>query len=258
MQAIATCHQQHQPCVLVTVVATEGSVPRETGTKMVVATERCYGTIGGGRLEYQVIAKARDCLTRGGQQPVCQQERVVLGTELGQCCGGVVTLLLECLPPNGFNIVLFGAGHVGQALVRVLMNLSCQLHWIDSRPEAFPDWLEDSAVTGVSTYLLEDPAELVAAMPPASDYLIMTHDHALDLALCEQVLRRDDVHFVGLIGSATKAARFRHRLLQAGISPEQLERLVCPVGMPEIRSKQPGAIAVAIAAQLLSLREVHA
>ena len=163
-------------------------------------------------------------------------------------------LFFEIIRPCDFQVVLFGAGHVGQALTQVLTGaVPCRILWIDSRPGQFPAAVPDN----VETRAAQDPVAQVGALPPEACCLVMTHSHELDQNLCEALLRRGDFAWLGLIGSATKQRRFMQRLKQKGLTQAQLARLTCPIGIPGIQSKQPGAIAVSVAAQLLQLREAR-
>ena len=220
--------------MLVEVIQARGSVPREAGTRMLVAADEVAGTIGGGH-------------------------PVALGPSLGQCCGGALTLRFTMLdeaivtawpePPPRFTLHLFGAGHVGRALVQVLAEVPCRVVWVDEREDEFPATLLAANVERVCV----EPVEAeVANGRPGDFYLVLTHSHALDLALSEAILKRGDFGWFGLIGSATKRARFEHRLRERGIGEALLARMVCPIGMPGIEGKQPGVIAVAVAAQLLA------
>lgn len=163
-------------------------------------------------------------------------------------------LVDACLAPRP-HLLLFGAGHVGAALVRALAELPCRVTWIDAREDLFPALVP----ANVRTEATDTPEALIAAAAPGSCYLVMTHEHALDQHLSEQILRRierrDDVQWFGLIGSATKRARFIHRLQQRGIAPATLARMACPIGLPGIEGKQPAVIAASVAAQLLQLWE---
>lgn len=159
-------------------------------------------------------------------------------------------VLLERIAPEPFHIALFGAGHVGQALVRVLAGLPCRVTWIDEREAQFPADIP----ANVTALLVDAPAAEVDALPAGAWFLVMTHSHALDQTICERVLRRGDFAYLGLIGSRTKRVLFERRLAERGIASEQLARLTCPIGVPAIRGKEPGVIAVAVAAQLLELR----
>jgi xanthine dehydrogenase accessory factor len=162
------------------------------------------------------------------------------------------TLLLERLDVPVTPLYLFGAGHVGRALVSVLSGLPFEVTWVDGREGVFPELLP----ANVSAHASPDPAELVREAAPGACFLVLTHSHALDYEICREILRRDDFSFAGLIGSHTKAARFAHRLARDGIAAERVGRLVCPIGIAGIAAKQPEAIAVAVAAQLLRLREL--
>ena len=246
--------------VLVRVDACQGSVPRGVGAWMAVFAQHQVNTVGGGHLELQALTQAR-ALLRGGQaSPVL---RYALGPSLGQCCGGVVDLAYETvqatdaealrrrLQPDRQAVALFGGGHVGQALVRVLLNLPFEVCWIDSRDEIFPS----SVPAQVRCEHCDPVHSAVGALEPGSRVLIMSFSHAEDLdvvAACLQRLReRDDLPYVGLIGSKSKWASFRSRLRLRGFGEAELERVTCPIGVSGILGKEPEVIAVAVAAQLL-------
>ncbi len=161
--------------------------------------------------------------------------------------------LWQPLPPPGFCLSVYGAGHVGSALVQMLAPLALRLRWCDPRPE-----LLAQAPAGVHCEILDSPAEAVAQAPAGSAHVVLTHDHALDLALSEAILRRDDVCWFGLIGSQSKRTRFRQLLAARGFSPAQIARMHCPIGVAGICDKHPQAIAIAVAAQVLQLRETLA
>lgn len=160
--------------------------------------------------------------------------------------GGNITVR-ERLDEDRPAVWLYGAGHVGQALARVLVTLPMRLTWIDSRAELLPTQLSSQAHTVVA----EDPVATVRTAPPGTRFLVMTHSHPLDYELCKAVLERGDQAWLGVIGSKSKSARFRSRLSRDGLEPEQVERLVCPIGVSGIQSKEPAAIAVSVATQLL-------
>ncbi len=246
ISALNEMQARGQPCVLVTLVEDAGSTPRDAGAKMLVSADSCHDSIGGGELEQHAAALAREMLIRGERQP--KLERIALGATLGQCCGGSILLLLEPLGQYRAEIVLFGAGHVGRALAGILAALPVRLHWIDSRPESFPPLLP----SGIAVTLSEDPVDEVESLPPGCWYIVMTHSHALDEELCEAILRRGDFGWLGLIGSATKRARFEHRLRMRDIPEEALARLHCPIGIEGVQGKLPMEIAVAIAAALIA------
>ena len=160
-------------------------------------------------------------------------------------------LFFEMISPSRFQVALFGAGHVGSALVNILAGTSdCRITWVDSRAGQFPPELPSN----VEARLSDNPVAEVEDLSEQAYCLVMTHDHQLDQDLCEALLRRNDFAFLGLIGSATKQRRFSQRLREKGISEQQLERLTCPIGIPGIESKEPGVIAVSVATQLLQLQ----
>jgi xanthine dehydrogenase accessory factor len=230
------------------VVQTQGSAPREAGTRMWVGANEIRGTIGGGNLEYSALKIAREMLLSGETR---RERRFALGDSLGQCCGGSVTLAFsfkestEEKAETKFDVVLFGAGHVGKEVARILERLPCTLTWIDPRPDVFPE----AVAANVRVVIEEEPAWMVDEAPAGAFYLVMTHSHALDLELVERILKRGDAGFVGLIGSETKAAKFKLRLQKKNISAE---KLVCPIGIFKA-GKHPAEVAVSAVAQLLEL-----
>ena len=264
-----------QPACLVSVHASRGSVPRERGAWMAVfadlavGTGGIIGTIGGGQLEFQAIGEARRLLRESIQSTKSQPQeeapvvRYPLGPSLGQCCGGEVHLRYELvnhadvpalsrrLMPLLAPLALFGGGHVGKALVQVLGNLPVQVMWIDSRDEIFPTAVPDN----VTCEHFDPVHAAVAQLAAQARVIIMSFSHAEDLDVVAACLRRQrvqcDLPFVGLIGSQTKWATFRHRLAARGFSDAELARVHCPIGMPGITSKEPEVIAVSVAAQIL-------
>ncbi|GDX04084.1 xanthine dehydrogenase accessory protein XdhC [Buttiauxella sp. A111] len=238
--------ERREPCVLLTVLADKGSVPRNCGTKMIVGREHTYLTIGGGHLEYQCIAMARAMLDKHITQP--HTEHFNLGARLGQCCGGMTSVLFEPLIQAQPQMTVFGAGHVGQALVALLSTLPCHITWVDERPDLFA-----CAPKGVKTFQAEEPLDAVHAAPAQSYFIVMTHSHPRDLELTEAILKRGDYRYLGLIGSQTKRQRFEYRLAGKGITPDQLSTLRCPVGLPDVKGKLPAEIAVAIAAEIIAV-----
>ena len=251
---------QRGDVVLARVAEVQGSGPREVGAWMVVTEWATINTIGGGRLEWEVTACAR-ALLRGEEERV--RQRFALGPSLGQCCGGVVHVDLERVSAYDWPRVaptlqtpmtplnLFGGGHVGRALVSVLAPLPFALRWVDSRDEIFPEVVPEGVVCEHS-----DPVHAaVADMAPGSVVLVMSFSHAEDLDVVAACLTRQrehgDVGFIGLIGSKTKWATFRHRLEARGFSAEELARVTCPIGVPGITGKAPEVVAVAVAAQVL-------
>lgn len=262
------------PVVRVVVAATRGSAPREPGATMLVTASREIGTIGGGHLELVATRIAREML--GASHAAARTDRFSLGASLGQCCGGIVELefrrhepaelatLAEALRardasggwamPHETRLWLFGAGHVGKALVRVLSPLPFAIAWVDSREAMFPADLP----ANVKPIHTPDPADEVARMQERDWALVMTHSHDEDFAICRALLEDGRFGWAGVIGSAPKTARFRQRLAQRGFSAHHVSRLSMPIGIGGIASKEAAAIAVAVAAQLLQLREAQA
>jgi xanthine dehydrogenase accessory factor len=297
--------------VRVVVAETRGSTPREAGACMLIGESVCVGTIGGGRLEWELIAAAHELLA--DESTAARVRKSVLGTDFGQCCGGVVSTWLErftradldllraatdactkgpailvstlergqvqrrllCAPDESAQglrapmvlagnasgrlilrerldaqfpaVWLYGAGHVGRAVAGLLLELPLRVTWIDSRPQ-----LRDTPGVRYEP----DPVASVAEAPSGTYFLVMTHSHPLDFRLCHEVLKRNDFAWLGLIGSASKSARFRSHLRRVGVHDDAVARLVCPIGIEGIRGKWPAIIAVAVAAQIM--REVCA
>jgi xanthine dehydrogenase accessory factor len=297
---IAKTLEEHGSCAMVSIVEVEGSAPREVGARLLVTPRGYHGTIGGGALEWQALARTQ---ARLGKGPSVELSSQALGPELGQCCGGRVRLLTEVfdrsqLPSvqalaaeeqrRGFSTVsriltdrversiapagkppaksafiesfgerrrplyLFGAGHVGRALVLALAQLPFDIRWIDSRPDAFPS----ASPRNVTTVFSSAPPSELGSAPDQSFVLVMTHSHPLDLAIVEKALREGRFGYVGLIGSATKRARFASQLRAGGIDETALASLVCPIGIGGITGKQPAIIATAAAAELLQRDEL--
>ncbi|WP_028226755.1 xanthine dehydrogenase accessory protein XdhC [Paraburkholderia ferrariae] len=169
-------------------------------------------------------------------------------------------LLTETIAPNDFPVVLFGAGHVGAALVRVLGTLPCRVRWVDERDAAFPspEAFAALAAPNVEIDANDAPDEAVDTALPGTSFIVMTHDHSRDLELAERILRRGDFVFFGMIGSHTKRKQFEHRLAARGIDPLQIARMKCPLGVDGIVDKSPEVIAISAAAQLLQAIEAHA
>ncbi|MDO9001975.1 MAG: xanthine dehydrogenase accessory protein XdhC [Aquabacterium sp.] len=262
----------HRHALVISVDEIKGSTPRGTGTRMLVSTTEVDGTIGGGHLEWQAIDLARHALQENAQPTAPWTRTFPLGPTLGQCCGGVVTLRFAplndatladwALPPPRFHLELHGAGHVGQAIVRLLVDLDCTVRWIDERAEdarlpntkqpGLPSLEMLASLPPHIQWLDTDAAEHeVRDSPTNACHLVLTHRHDLDLRIIDAVLRRGDFRFAGLIGSQTKRAKFRHRLTEQGITPETLDRLTCPIGLSGVSGKEPAVIAIAVLAQLL-------
>ena len=252
----------HSNAILVRVQATQGSVPREPGAWMAVFEGSTVATVGGGRLELDAIVHARALLR---DTTLARVQHYALGPSLGQCCGGQVSLsftpvskddipALELqLRPSTVPVALFGSGHVGAALVQVLGLLPVDLTWIDSRDQPFPADLPANVRCEHSNPVQGAVAQLTAG----SRVLVMSFSHAEDLDIVQACLLRQraqgDLPCVGLIGSKTKWATFRHCLEAKGFGDAELAHVTCPIGVPGIDDKRPEVIAVAVAAQLLQV-----
>jgi xanthine dehydrogenase accessory factor len=296
---------------MVTVAELSGSGPREVGARMLVACDgQIFGTIGGGRLEWQALAEVQRMMTELRKAPA--RKYYALGPELGQCCGGAVTLFLEIFDKEDLDFVrkasheeteghdftieikplvdgaerivsaspttmgdafvslsdgrvwarfenhstpvwLFGAGHVGHALVNALAPLPFHVTWLDSRADQFQE-THSQRITCITS---QDPVADLDRCPTGVFVVIMTHSHELDFELCEKALRQDRYGYVGVIGSKTKAARFRLRLKKAGLDDDAVARLVSPLGVATIKGKEPSIVATSIACQLLEQHEMR-
>lgn len=251
--------QKNSPntAVLITVAEAKGSAPREAGTRMVVTADSQTGTIGGGRLEFEAVNQARKLLADPVTNTLTQ--KYALGPLLEQCCGGSVVLDLSKMsldeaskaiksPQPDMNLYMFGAGHVGRAAARALAPLPFNTAWTDSRDGEFPDEIPRGCTRNIS----DNPVAVVEGAQPGSMFLVFTHSHQLDYEIIAAVLARGDAVYCGLIGSATKRARFEKRLLdEPGVTLKNLEMLTCPIGVPGIGGKEPEIIAASVAAQLL-------
>ena len=256
-EAVARLRRERVPGVLVTVTAVRGHAPREAGAKMVVSADATWGSVGGGNLEETAVARARLALEDATREPssLVMSLSDKARTEHGrQCCGGEVTLLLEPLPVVP-AVAVFGVGHVGLELARILARHDLELHLVDSRAEQ----LEvgrlaclDDAVATVHVHHAPVPELVLGSVPAGTHVLVLTHDHAEDFALCDAALRCAHLGSIGLIGSAAKWTRFRQGLLVEGHPEEAVARIVSPIGDPAVAGKQPATIAVAVAASLLA------
>ena len=355
IEQLARLTQSGAKAVLVTVARTRGSTPRAPGAHMIVGTEACHGSVGGGQFEHRAVEHARSLLAEGSPFP--SLVRFPLGASVGQCCGGAMELVFEpitaggadwisaaraltaagrpwgrrvplgkdetrvfdadsvssvfdlaaeterarsllagadssaalarsqhaagtdgldekattdvshsdvspadashidlclidvCLPPE-LQVLLFGAGHVGRALAEVLGRLPMQVRWIDARADAFPA----AIAPNVDVICTDTPASEVRRAPADAIFLVLTHSHALDFELVKAILERGDFRLCGLLGSQGKRSRFEQRLRARGLPEHAITRLHCPIGVPEIASKEPEVIAIAVAAELLQLR----
>jgi xanthine dehydrogenase accessory factor len=253
-RTLASLSAAGTPFVLVTVAAVRGHAPRSAGSKMVVTAEAAFGSVGGGNLEAVAVSRGRELLAAGERAP--ELLNVTLNPQGGphgvQCCGGEVTLLIDPVYPARPAVAIFGAGHVGWALVHVLGILPVELHVVDSRQAQ----LEPSPALPAATLHLHHapiPESALEGLPAGAHLLVMTHDHAEDLAILDVALRREGFGFLGLIGSSAKWAHLQRKLREAGHDQTTLKRVTTPIGLPGVPGKSPQAIAIATAAQLLGV-----
>lgn len=255
-QAVQLLRRERRAGVLVTVVDVRGHAPRDPGAKMVVAIDDMWGTIGGGNLEETVLVRAREMLEHSMTAPeqltvgLTDQTRADHGR---QCCGGEVTVLLEPLPVVG-AVAVFGVGHVGLELARILVRHDLELHLVDSRAGQLTDerlaCLDDDRAT-VQVHHAPVPELALGALPHGTHVLVMTHDHAEDFAVCDEALRSTHLASIGLIGSTAKWARFGRGLRVEGHDEDALARITCPIGVPDLPGKEPATIAVSVAVDVL-------
>lgn len=280
---------ERENVVIVRVLSIKGSVPREVGAMMAITASAQIGTIGGGRLEWDAAAHAREKLAQ--TEFTSEAKRYALGPSLGQCCGGMVELAFEAyskgdiwpvlalsslidgkgyeypskltepqasltLHAEPFHISLFGGGHVGRALVNAFAALPCRVSWVDSRDEIFPDQLPAN-LRAEHSAPVQAAVHDMSVVEVGSHVLIMSFSHAEDLDIVAACLDRQrktrDLKFIGLIGSKTKWATFQARLRERGYSQDELAKVTCPIGIGNIKGKEPAVIALAVAAQLMSL-----
>lgn len=249
-----------EPAVVVGIAGTRGSTPREAGATMLVMRAAQAGTIGGGALEWMALDRARRMLAEGTRSVDLE---VPLGPEIGQCCGGHVAVSLRLADGAALAtlrrreaaasraapaVLVFGAGHVGQALAAALAPLPLRTTLVDSRPEALAGLPE-----GVAARCSALPEAEVDAAPAEAAYVVLTHSHALDFLVAERALLRRDAAYVGMIGSDTKRVRFLRHLRQEGHAPDLAAPLVLPIGGTGLRDKRPAVIAALVAAEVATL-----
>lgn len=243
--------------VIVRIEATQGSTPREAGATMIVGVAGTAGTIGGGQLEFYCIDLARALLDGGPAQVI----DIPLGPQMGQCCGGRVRVAMEpataahlaalrtteaAAQAERPQVLIFGAGHTGGALARSLSLLPLAVTLIDDRPGQFAE-LPDL----VGCLRLDEPEAALAAAPAGTAFVMLTHSHALDYRLTEAALLRGDAAYVGMIGSATKRARFEASFRRRHPGNPALAHLVCPIGGCVVDDKRPEVIAALTTAELV-------
>jgi xanthine dehydrogenase accessory factor len=256
--AVEALRCERRAGVLVTLVTVRGHAPREAGAKMVVAADATWDSIGGGNLEATAVARARAMLAEGTSRlpelmSLALNDKAPVDHGV-QCCGGEVTILLEPLAVVP-SVAIFGLGHVGVELARILARHDVELHLVDSRAEQASDralaGATRDALARVHVHHAPVPELVLGQVPKGTHVLVMTHDHAEDIALCDVALRCSHLGSVGLIGSSAKWSRFRVKLAEEGHGPDALARITTPIGLPDVAGKDPATIAVSVAADLV-------
>jgi len=256
LSAVAQLRRDGLPAVLVTVIGVRGHAPRNAGAKMVVGADHTWGSVGGGNLEEAAVQRARELIESGAAEPETQEARLnehARNRHGRQCCGGEVTLLLEPLPARPV-IAVFGIGHVGYELARILSRLEVQLHLVDSRAAELDELRLADVTDGIADVTVHHALlgeQVLEMLPRGAHVLVMTHDHAEDFALCDAALRIPTLGSIGLIGSSAKWTGFRRRLAEQGHEQAVIDRITSPIGIPAITGKEPAVIAVGVACSLI-------
>lgn len=239
------------PFVAVTVVDTVGSTPQERGSKMLVTAEgRQFGTVGGGKIEARCIEEAK-ALLADREAPKTRFHQWSLEKDIGMTCGGIVRVYFEVFNVARWNIVVFGAGHVAQQLVDLLLRLDCRVTCIDTREE----WLSKlPASPKLTTVLSESMPNEVANIPDGSFVVLMSMGHTTDKPILIEILRTRTFPYLGVIGSNSKAKRLKQDIRDAGLPPEAEKAFFCPVGL-DLGSDAPAEIAISVVAQMIAVRD---
>ena len=256
-QSIQTLIEGHIDFVSVVVTDMQGSAPQEPGAKMLVTADctdsPVEGTIGGGKLELFAIEQAK-LLLSSKQQNTTQTMQLNLQKDIGMTCGGIVDLFFETYHHDHWNIAVFGAGHVAQALIPVLLTLSCQVHCVDNRSEWINKLPESPALIKITTDHLDEAIEQL----PENSYIVsVTQGHCEDVKIIATLLKTRTPPFMGIIGSDSKAVLLKKELKDLGVDPSVIEQIHCPIGLP-FGDDIPAEIAISIVAQLISIRDVQA
>ncbi len=255
-EELLALQQQHVGCVLVTLVEALGSTPQDTGAQMLVTSAGLHaGTVGGGKVEAKALLVAQELLE--AQAPKPRFVTWTLRTDVGMTCGGSVKLYFEPHPVGGngadWPIWIFGAGHVAQALVPVLLPLPCSLTVVDPRRE----WLDRfPRARHLRVIAHDNPADLVPEMPDNAFLLCLTKGHASDRPVLQRALAERNFPYAGVIGSKAKAAVLRKEMIAVGLPAKRAKQFFCPVGLP-FGSNHPYEIALSIAAQLVAARDAQ-
>lgn len=234
LETLAAVRAERKACALVVPVRGDSA-----GSRLIVTADDVHGTLGGADHDAAATTLARTLLDGEGAPGLAS----LTGASL-------LEVFIDVLRPPDFSLVLFGAGHVGRAVVRTFADIDCRVTWVDARDDAFPASIPDN----VDVTITDTPEAEVAAAPPGAYFLVMTHSHPLDEALCESILRRGDFAYFGLIGSVSKRRQFEKRLEARGMTKERLATMTCPIGIEGIKGKEPEVIAIAVAAEVLRIR----
>lgn len=244
--------EANQSFATVTLVAIRGSAPQVVGAKAIVTSDGIEGgTVGGGKIEAAAVEHAKSLLSQNQRQQICELVTWNLQTDIGMTCGGEVQLMFEVVRNDAWPIAVFGAGHIAQQLVPLLLTLNCRVTWIDPRL----DWLskidEHRKLKKVCTDNM--PAE-VTRQPDKTFFVLMTRGHASDLPVLSEILRTRQAPYVGVIGSKQKASVLRRDLKQQGLDNELIGSFHCPMGQA-VGNNTPAEIAVSVVSQLLQVRD---
>lgn len=241
------------PLVTVTVVDVMGSVPQDRGAKMIVtANGLAFGTVGGGRVETKAIAEAQQML-QGQSAATTRFAQWNLNKDVGMTCGGVVKLYFESHNVGRWQIVIFGAGHVANALVNLLVNFDCAITCIDPRPEWLAKLPHSPKLTPIQT---ADMPSMVKTLPDDAFVVLMSMGHTTDKPVLIEILRTRKFPYLGVIGSDAKANVLRRDLADAGLPAEALKAFHCPIGI-DIGTNHPYEIALSVIAQLIQTRDAR-
>lgn len=251
--ALVELQQKAEPFVIVTLIEVKGSSPQDLGAKAVIDAQGLVaGTVGGGKVEARAIETALHILQQLKDQAQPPQLKTWnLQRDIGMTCGGEVKFLFECHPQRLWPVVIFGAGHVAQALVRVLLPLNCQLTVIDERRS----WLERLPISPkLKTREAPLSTALVSDLPEKGFFVVMTKGHSTDLPILAALFnQRGEAPYIGVMGSQVKGEKLRLELRARGVEDRLIERLHCPIGLP-LGSNDPEEIALSVTAQLLAVR----
>ncbi|MEO1981021.1 MAG: XdhC family protein [Fuerstiella sp.] len=250
-QKVSELLQNNTPFAVITMIDVRGSAPQIPGAKAVVTADGIVdGTVGGGRVEARAIAQAIDMLEAANGRS-CQFVTWNLQTDIGMTCGGEVKFFFELYLCNDWKISLFGAGHIAQALVPILLQMNCRVTWIDQRQ----DWLdrlpEHPKLTKICRQVLKDE---VHRLDPRSFFVLMTQGHANDLPVLAEALQTIQPPYIGVLGSLQKAKVVRRDLKEMGVSDEKIASFFCPMGLP-MGNNTPPEVAISVLSQLIQERD---